>query len=418
MRTLKSVAGAVSLMLLTAPLPGAQQAAPAEQPNDTQSRHSDLGNGPWTFQTGDHPIRVSKVIGGLDRPWGMAFLPDGGILITERPGRLRIVRNGVLDPQPVTGVPKVLLKDFDGLLDVSLHPRFAENHLVYLTYSKVSPFDGGGIAALARGRFDGGHELTDVKDIFTGSGPSPRVQLQSLMARLAWGKDGTLYMTSATPNMDRFQAQDPTSHRGKVLRMKDDGTAPADNPLIGKTAYGLPYQPEIYTSGHRDGLGIFVHPDTGAVWEVENGPQGGDELNLLEPGKNYGWPLQSLGREYSGAPLPMSAEGLEQPYLFWAPSIAPSSILIYNGDKFPKWKGNAFVSGLRGTRIERLVFNAKGLPVRTSGGNREFLLYELQQRIRLVVQGPDGFLYVLTDYTNGALLKIEPTTAAPATARR
>jgi len=407
--TLKSIAGAVSLLLLTAPLPGAQQPAPAAQPTDTQNtRHSDLGPGPWTLQTADYPIRVTRVIGGLDRPWGMAFLPDGGILITERPGRLRIVRNGVLDPQPISGVPKVLLKDFDGLLDVSLHPRFAENHFVYLSYSKVSPLDGGGVAALSRGRFDGGHELIDVKEIFSGSGPSPRAQLQSLMARLAWGKDGTLYMASATPNMDRFQAQDPTSHRGKILRLKDDGTPPADNPLIGKTAYGLQYQPEIYTSGHRDGLGIAVHPETGAVWEVENGPQGGDELNILEPGRNYGWPLISLGREYSGDPIPMFKEGLEQSFLFWAPSIAPSSILIYNGDKFPKWKGNVLVSGLRGARIERLAFNAKSLPTRTSGGNREFLLYELQQRIRQVVQGPDGFIYALTDYTNGALLRIEP----------
>jgi glucose/arabinose dehydrogenase len=429
MRTSRSVS-VVAMALLMAAAVGARQAPPpqrsrtataGEQTGGQNNRTSRLGKGPWEFQTADYRIRVSTVVDGLDRPHGMAFLPDGSMLITERPGRLRIVRNGVLDPQPISGVPAVLLKDFDGLLDVALHPRFAENRFVYLSYSKPHPGDGGGQTALARGRYDGGQALADVQDIFIGRGTSPRAQLQSVMARMVFGKDGTLYMTSATPNMDRFQAQDPTSHRGKVLRMRDDGTAPPDNPLIGKTGHGLPYHAEIYTVGHRDGMAITVHPVTGEIWEVENGPQGGDELNILKPGRNYGWPLISLGREYSGAPIDRDMESMEGAFMFWAPSIAPSSVMFYTGDRFPDWKGNLLVSALRGSRIERVAFNSRGLPLDITSNNTEFLLYELKQRIRQVAQGPDGLLYVLTDYTNGALLRIEPVgagKAAAASARR
>lgn len=411
MRTSRMPVAVIAMMLLALAVGSAQQpsapAAAAQQADGQNNRVSTLAPGPWEFQTDDYRIRVSRVVSGLDRPHGIAFLPDGSLLITERPGRLRLVRNGTLDPNPISGVPKVLLKDFDGLLDVALHPQFAQNRLIYLSYSKPHPGDGGGQTALARARYDGGHTLTDVQDIFVGRGTSPRAQLQSVMARMVFGADGTLYMTSATPNMDRFQAQDPTSHRGKVLRMRDDGTAPPDNPLIGKTGYGLNYHAEIYTVGHRDGMAITVHPVTGEVWEVENGPQAGDELNILKPGRNYGWPLISLGREYSGAPINRDMEDMEEPFMYWAPSIAPSSLMFYTGDRFPKWKGNLFVSGLRGARVERLTFNDRGLPMDTAT-NTELLLFELKQRIRQVAQGPDGLLYVLTDYTNGTLLRIEP----------
>ena len=421
MRMLKSVAGLAAVILMSGLVVAQQAPAPAAPPpNEGNSKFpSTLGDGPWTYETGDYPIRVVKMLGNLDRPHGMTFLPDGSILITERAGRLRIVRNGVLDPTPIAGTPKVLFKDFDGLEDVILHPKFAENKWVYMSYSKPSPIDGGGQCAVARGRYDGGTELKDVQELFAGRGTSPRALQQIITARLAWGKDGMLYMSCATPNVDRFQAQDPTSHRGTVLRMTEDGKAPADNPLVGKTDYGLTYHPEIYTTGHRDGMGITVHPETGQIWEVENGPQAGDELNLLEPGKNYGWPLISLGREYSGEPIKRFMEGMEQPFMFWAPSISPSSTTFYTGDKFPKWKGSLLVSGLVGARIERLAFNAKGLPTRTSGGNTEFLLWELHQRIRMVTQGPDGLIYALTDYPkNGALLRIEPATATTNSARR
>ena len=423
MRASGSVAVIAVVALLAAGVAGAQVRPPqtTEQADGQNNRVSRLGQGPWEFQTADYRIRVSKVVDGLDRPHGMAFLPDGSMLITERPGRLRIVRNGALDPQPVSGVPAVLLKDFDGLLDVALHPRFADNRFVYLSYSKPHPGDGGGQTAVARARYDGGHALTDVQDVFVGRGTSPRAQLQSVMARMTFGKDGMLYLTSGTPNMDRFQAQDPTSHRGKVLRMRDDGTAPPDNPLIGKTDYGLPYHAEIYTVGHRDGLAITVHPETGEIWQVENGAQGGDELNILKPGHNYGWPLVSFGREYSGAPIDRDMDGIEQPFMYWSPSIAPSSVIFYTGDRFPAWKQNLLVGALRGSRIERVAFNARGLPMDVTANNTEFLLYELKQRIRQVAQGPDGLLYVLTDYTNGALLRIEPIEAgdpAPGSARR
>ena len=228
-----------------------------------------------------------------------------------------------------------------------------------------------------------------------------------------------LYATCAAPNVDRFQAQDPTSHRGKVLRMKDDGKAPADNPLIGKTEYGLPHHAETYTTGHRDGMSLAVHPETGEIFELENGPQGGDEINILKPGRNYGWPLISFGREHSGEPIKRFMDGMEGPFMMWSPSISPSSSLFYTGDKFPKWKGNLMASSLVGARIERVAFNAKGLPTRTSDGNTGFLLWELHQRIRTVVQGPGGNLYALTDYPqNGAMLKIEPASTSMSSSAR
>ena len=419
MTSLKSTAVVAAAVLLLGTIGRAQQALAPDEARGTQNtRHSDLGDGPWTFPTADYRIQVTKVVGNLDRPYGMAFLPDGSMLITERSGRLRIVKNGVLDPQPISGVPKVLVKDFDGLEDVKLHPQFAQNHLVYLSYSKPSPIDGGGQCAVARGRYDGGHELTNVQEIFAGTGNSPRAIQQIVTMHLAWGKDGTLYATCATPNVNRFQAQDPTSHRGKVLRLKDDGTAPADNPLIGKTEYGLPYHPEIYTTGHRDGMSLAVHPETGEVFELENGPQSGDEINRLKPGANYGWPLISFGREYTGEPIKRFMSGMEEPFMLWAPSISPSSAFFYTGDKFPKWQGNLMVSSLVGARIERLAFNAKGLPTKSSDGNTGFLLWELHQRLRYVAQAPDGSLYALTDYNNGALLHIEPTQTIASAAQR
>ena len=422
MRTLKVVAGVFAALLLAVALPLAQQAPPSRGaappgPNEGNSKSpSDLGPGPWELKTTDYMVKVTKLVDTLDRPHGMTFLPDGSILIVERPGRLRLFKDGKLDPEPIAGMPKVVYKDFDGLEDVVLHPNFAQNHLVYLSYSKPSPLDNGGQCAIMRGRYDGGHELKNPEEIFAGSGPSPRAMQQIITMRIVWGKDGMMYATCATPNVDRFQAQDPTSHRGKTLRMKDDGKAPADNPLIGKTEYGLPYHPEIFTTGHRDGMSLAVHPETGEIFELENGPQGGDEINKLKPGANYGWPLISLGREYSGAPIKryMPDSGFEDSFMFWAPSISPSSAFFYTGDKFPKWKGNLIVSALTGSRIERIAFNPKGLPTKSSDGNTGFLLWELHQRIRTVVQGTDGNIYALTDYPkNGALLKIEPGTALP-----
>ena len=253
-----------------------------------------LGDGPFVFDTAEqHKIRVVVVTRELAKPWSLAFLPDGSMLVTElRAGQLRIIRNGVLDPKPIAGVPKSQPLGLGGLMDVVLHPRFAENKLIYLTYSK--PDGAGKIATtLARGRWDGA-ALTDVRDLFVaqpywnGSGGGA--------SRLAFGRDGTLFMTTGASVANLMDAQEPGHHKGKVLRLQDDGTVPGDNPFVGRAGY----KPEIYSLGHRNQIGLAINPETGAVWSNENGPNGGDEINIILPGRNYGWPIVSLGRDYAG----------------------------------------------------------------------------------------------------------------------
>ena len=360
-----------------------------------------LGAGPFVFDTAEqHKIRVSVVTRGLSHPWAIAFLPDGSALVTERPGRLRVVQNGKLDPTPIAGVPRVRTDGNGGLMDVALHPKFSDNHLVYFTYTK--PVEGGkGTPSLARGRLDGG-ALTDVRDLLV---PEAHEGNSGLGARITFGRDGMLYM--ATGGNVGQVAQNPASLRGKILRLRDDGSPAPDNPFIGAAGY----RPEIYTLGHRNTLGLILHPVTGAVWNNENGPNGGDEINIILPGRNYGWPLVSFGRDYSGPRISEhpTREGLESPLIVWLPQIAVSGMAVYTGDRFPRWKENVFVGSLQTGRIpgtghlERLVFNASGEEMR-----RESILNELRQRIREVRQGPDGFLYLLTDEDEGALLRIEP----------
>ena len=363
-----------------------------------------LGDGPFVFDTAEqHKIRVVVVTRELAKPWSLAFLPDGGMLVTElRAGQLRIIRNGVLDPKPIAGVPQSQPLGLGGLMDVVLHPRFAENKLIYLTYSK--PDGGGKIATtLARGRWDGA-ALTDVRDLFVvqpywnGSGGGA--------SRLAFGRDGTLFMTTGASVANMMDAQEPGHHKGKVLRLRDDGTVPPDNPFVGRAGY----KPEIYSLGHRNQIGLAINPETGAVWSNENGPNGGDEINIILPGRNYGWPIVSLGRDYAGPwQGKFAQDGIEPPVAYWMPSIAVSGMAFYTGDRFPAWKGNVFVGAMRMGEIpntghlQRLVFNEKGEERR-----RELMLLELRQRIRDVRQGPDGLLYLLTDETPGALLRIEP----------
>jgi glucose/arabinose dehydrogenase len=358
-----------------------------------------LPDKPVEYDTAEgQKIRVVVAARGLSHPWSLAFLPDGGMLITERAGRLRIVRNGVLDPTPIAGVPAVRATGLNGLMEVSLHPQFAANQLVYLTYTKPAAEEGKSVLALARGRLIG-NALTDVRDIFIATpdagGP----------ARLTWGRDGTLFMT--TGGVSGNVAQDPNSDAGKVLRLRDDGSVPADNPFVGKAGY----RPEIYTLGHRSALGLATNPHTGEIWENENGPNGGDEINILKPGANYGWPIVSYGRTYPG---PRQSEHawdtrFEEPFVIWVPSIAVSGMAFYTGDRLPKWKGDVFVGGMRqgevpGTgHLERILFNEKMEELR-----REQLLAPMRQRIRDVRQGPDGLLYLLTDENDGALLRIEP----------
>jgi aldose sugar dehydrogenase len=361
-----------------------------------------LGDGPFVFDTAEqHKIRVSVVAKGLSHPWSIAFLPDGNMLVTERPGRLRMIRDGKLDPQPIAGVPQVFAVQLAGLMDVALHPKFAENHLVYLTYNKPGP-NKQVATVLARGHLEG-TTLADVHDIFVAKWLPENAN--GYNSRIAFGRDGMIYVSNGDSNSDA--AQDPNSNRGKIMRLRDDGTIPPDNPFAGRAGY----LPEIYSLGHRNTLGLIVNPVNGELWNNENGPDGGDEINVILPGRNYGWPVVSYGRWYEGprvSEVPWK-EGFEQPLVYWVPSIAVSGMAVYTGDRFPAWKNNVFVGSMRtgeiaGTgHLERIVFTDKWEELR-----RESMLTELHQRIRDVRQGPDGLLYLVTDEDAGTLLRIEP----------
>ena len=401
------VAAGVGLVALRA-----QQ--PAAPPRDT------LPDEPRVFDSSTRGPSGSPIPGpkfrvvptkGLSRPYALAFLPDGSLLISERAGRLRIVRGGRLDPEPIAGMPAVLDRNLKGLNDLAIHPDFAQNRLLYFTYYKPTPGStDAAVATLARARYDGGKSLTDVKEIFAADQPIN----QPSASRIVFGRDGKIYLGIGVPIPARagsgmattMDAQNPGSHYGKVLRLNEDGTAPSDNPFVGRPGY----KPEVFALGIRNAMSLVVHPETGDIWETENGPQGGDELNIIRAGKNYGWPVISYGRSYSGDVTggtgpsndPPVGSGLEQPLLFWSPSIALSGMAFYTGDRFPEWKGSIFVGALVGTQLQRIVMNTRGLPIR-----RDPLLYELRQRIREVRQGPDGLLYLLTDEEFGALLRIE-----------
>lgn len=366
-----------------------------------------------------HPIRVVTVATGLVQPWQMAFLPDGKtMLVTEVPGRLRIIRDGVLAPQPVSGWPGTELKA-RGFSAVVVHPDFARNHHIYLTFTKGDAR--GTTLALAQAQLNG-DALTGVKEIFVADAMGASV----VGGRAHFGPDGKLYVAIADRDPKfaiddsslRMQAQNLNSHIGKVLRLNDDGTAPADNPFFGRNDA----KPEIYTYGHRNVSGISFHPETGQPWVTDIGPMGGDELNVLEPGKNYGWPLVSFGKIYNGhftSENPFSRPGMELPVMFWVPSIAPSGVIFYTGDKFPHWKGHLFIGALSGQQLQRVAFNQP--PPHSE--RRETLLQQLGIRVRDVIQGSDGYLYVSTEkavvnngdapptpeqLANGSVLRIEP----------
>ena len=392
----------------------------APAPGDAQQPGS--ANPPPPFPDGQivkssvASMRVSAIKGFVN-PWALAFLPNGDMLVSEQ-GRntLRVVRNGVLDPVPVSGLPSGLVpkRREEGGVDIALHPRFAENRQIYIAYWKAKPGpENFRTAALIRARYDGTPTLTDVREIFESSswtdGPAA--------VRLVFGRDGKLYVAIGAPGFaDRLGstgwAQDPAHHAGKILRLNDDGTAPADNPFAGRPEY----KPEIYALGIRNAIGLTIHPETGELWETENGPQGGDEINIIRPGLNYGWPVITYGRAYttdpegrsSGLPPPTvqpptAAPGMQEPVTYYKPSIAISGMTFYTGDKFPLWRGSLIVGGLVGMQLSRVVFNRQGLESR-----RESMLLELRQRIRDVKQGPDGLIYTTTDDPNGAVLKIEP----------
>ena len=344
-------------------------------------------------------IRVVVVTRALEYPWSLAFLPDGSMLVTERAGRLRIIRNGVLDPQPIAGAPASYWAGESGLpgavhgfMDVALHPRFAENHFVYLTYTK--PLDEKRrTVAIARGRFDG-HALTDVRDIFVADAAGT--------SRIAFGRDGTLFMTTTGNN-----PQDPNTQGGKVLRLNDDGSIPSDNPFVGRAGH----KPEVYTLGHRSSLGLAMHPGTGEMWLNENGPNGGDEINILKPGANYGWPLVSYGRDLSRARGSRNARRTR--------ASSRRSCTGCRRSRSPAWRSTpATLPEVEGRRLRRLApyrRDSRHRPPRAHPVQREdggaaprVAARDLRQRIRDVRQGPDGLLYLLTDEKEGAVLRIEP----------
>jgi glucose/arabinose dehydrogenase len=375
-----------------------------------------LGEGPWDFATEEHAIHVAVVTKGLDHPWGMAFLPDGDMLLTERPGRLRVLRDGQLDPTPIGGLPPIRAAIIGGLLDIALHPDFEKNRLVYFSYSKPDAAEPSlATTAVARARWDGGSMLADVEDVFVadswyspaiagennrccGQGPADG----SYGSRIVFDRAGFLYVTIGDRNWGE-KAQDPTSHLGKIVRIRDDGTIPEDNPFAGREGY----KADLYTIGHRNPLGLTIHPRTGELWETEFGPRGGDELNHIEAGKNYGWILVTEGAHYNGDPTVLGkngAPGMVDPVLFWAPSINPGNLAFYNGRRLRAWRGDMLMAAM-GRTLLRVRFDSAGKPV-----HQERMLTELGQRLRDVRVGPDGFIYVLTDETAGAMLRIEPGT--------
>jgi glucose/arabinose dehydrogenase len=352
--------------------------------------------------TAEGPIRVVPIVTGLSHPWSMAFLPNGDILVTERAGRLRLVSNGVIDPAPMGGVPAVRAAVLSGLMDLALHPDFERNRLVYLTYTKSIQTEPRAVATtLARGRLEG-HALVDVHDLFmTETWPGT----DSAASRITFGPNGLVYMTTGATSGPFAQQLDNV--RGKILRLRDDGTPAPDNPFTGREGA----RPEIFSLGHRNQLGLAFNPYTGELWNSEMGPNGGDEVNIILPGRNYGWPLYSYGRTYEGPFVsnPPWAEGIELPWAQWTPGISPSGLSFYTGDKyFPSWNMSVFVGSVRvgqipGTgHLSRIQFDENGNERR-----RELLLTTLAQRIRDVRQGPDGYLYLLTEENDAALLRLE-----------
>jgi glucose/arabinose dehydrogenase len=389
-----------------------EPAAPQGRGGGRGAANNVTGDGPWDLATEKMTVRVSVVSRGLDHPWGLVFLPDGTMLVTERPGRLRAIRKGVLDPNPIAGLPEIRAMRLGGLLEIAIHPRFAENRFIYLGYSKPDPKDPArSTAAVLRARWDGGVSLTDVKDIFVadayrGGANSPNGCCGqsspdgSYGTRMVFDRNGFLYITVGDRNYGE-KAQDPSSHLGKIVRLRDDGSVPADNPFVGKAGY----KPEIFTLGHRNPLGLTIHPITREIWSTEFGARGGDELNRIAAGKNYGWFEVGEGTYYDQTQLPRgknSVPGMEDPVLFWVPSINPGNLLFYDGDKFPEWKGAMLMTTLTRSLL-RATFDAQSKPVA-----QERMLSRLNQRLRDVRLGSDGFLYLLTDETAGAVLRIEP----------
>lgn len=351
-----------------------------------------------------HDYRVVTVADALIQPWSIAFLPGGDTLITERPGRLRIVRQGKLLPQPVDGLPKVFHSSQGGLLEVMPHPNFATNRQLYISYSKPGATDAEARTALIRGRFEN-DRLTGVEQLFEAVASGRN----HFSGKIAFDRSGFLFLSlgdrQVPPegNLDAHPAQDLSNHHGKIVRLHDDGRVPSDNPFVSRAGA----KPEIWSYGHRNVQGLAIHPDTSDLWANEHGPQGGDELNRIQPGRNYGWPVIGFGVNYTTG-LAIHAgthrQGMEQPLRIWVPSIGISGLMIYTGDRFPQWKGNLFVGGMAGQQLSRLTLVGQRVV------NEETLVQQ-RGRIRDVRQGPDGFIYLVTDDRDGKptpVVRLEP----------
>jgi glucose/arabinose dehydrogenase len=366
-------------------------------------------SGNTMFTSAVHDYRVVTVVDGLVQPWSIAFLPGGDMLITERPGRLRIVRNGKLLPQPVEGVPKVFHSSQGGLLEVMPHPDFASNRLLYLTYSKPGATDAQATTTLIRGRFEN-DRLTNVQQLFEAAAQGRN----HFSGKIAFDGKGYLFLSAgdrqAPPegNLEAHPAQNISNHQGKIIRLHDDGRVPADNPLSKQAGA----RPEIWSYGHRNVQGLAIHPTTGDLWANEHGPQGGDELNRIQAGLNYGWPVIGYGVNYTtGAAIHAGThrDGMQQPVNMWVPSIGISGLMIYTGDRFPKWRGNIFVGGMAAQQLSRLTLEGSRVV-------SQELLVQRMGRIRDVRQGPDGYIYLVTDDRDGKptpVYRMEPVERAP-----
>ena len=349
-----------------------------------------------THATQEHRIRISTLTEGLSHPWSIAFLPDGRMLVTERAGRLRVIgKDFKLDPQPISGVPAVAATGQGGLLDVVLHPKFAENNLIYISYSAG---DHNGIGTeVARGALRG-NQLENVQVIFR---MEPKLRTgHHFGSRIVFDRDGYLFVTLGDRG-EMERAQNPGDHNGSVIRLHDDGRVPKDNPFVGKPGW----RAEKFTLGNRNMQGAALHPQSGLLWTHEHGPQGGDEINVIRAGVNYGWPVITYGANYgTGTKIGegTAKDGMAQPLHRWVPSIAPSGMAFYTGNKFPKWRGDLFVGALKDQMLVRLKLDGEKVV------REERVLKNVLGRIRDVRQGPDGFIYLLTDEPNGVLARLEP----------
>ena len=348
-----------------------------------------------TYRSDEHSFRVVRVVEGLAQPWSLAFLPDGRMLVTEKAGRLRVISQGKLAPEPVAGLPEVTVHGQGGLHDVAPHPDFARNSLVYLAYAARG--DDGVGTELARGRLVG-KRLENVQVLFRQSPKGQRGQ--HFGGRIVFDRAGYLYLTLGDRG-EMPRAQRPADHAGSVIRLHDDGRVPQDNPFVGKEGW----KPEKYTLGNRNMQGAALHPSSGRLWTHEHGPQGGDEVNVIRAGANYGWPVITYGVNYGiGTRIGEGAHksGMEQPLHYWVPSIAPSGMAFYSGERFPKWQGSLFVGALRDQMLVRLQLDGEKVV------KEERLLKGVLGRIRDVRVGPDGLVYLLTDEASGVLARLEP----------